>query len=78
MLYAIVFTFWMISPADTSFEGIVQTKMSGPVCIELAQTWANAPLALNIKRAEFRCVPVFREQSYIDAFELPTPEEYTM
>ena len=78
MLYAIVFTFWMISPADTSFEGIVQTKMSGPVCVELAQTWANEPLAFNIKRAEFRCVPVFREQSYIAAFELPTPEEYTM
>ena len=73
MLYAIVFTFWLISPADTSFEGVIQTKMSGPVCIELAETWANDPSAFNIKRKEFRCVPVFRQQSYIDAFEIPSP-----
>ena len=76
MLYAIVFTFWLIAPDNESFEGIVQWKISEPACMEIAETWANEPLALNIKRAEFRCVPVFKLESYIQAFQMPIPKEY--
>ena len=58
MFYTIVFTLWLISPANETFEGVVEWKWPDEVCLDIVESWASEPLALNIKRAEFRCVPV--------------------
>ena len=58
IFYTIVFTLWLIAPANETFEGIVEGKMPGPMCLGIAQIWAQEPVGLNVKRAEYRCVPV--------------------
>ena len=58
ILYTIIFTFWLISPIDEQFEGVLKAEMPQAYCEVMAQTLAAKTLPLNVKRAEFRCASV--------------------
>ena len=80
MLYTIVFTFWLIAPANETFEGIVQGKMAIGTCLDIAQIWATEPVGFNVKKAEYRCVPVVDIQPFMQGTpaQPKVSEEYTL
>ena len=72
MFFTVIFTLWLISPANEQVEGVVETKMSIEECLNFAEQWVNEPLALNVKRAEFRCIRIFNILPFIKR-EIPAP-----
>ena len=67
MLYTIIFTLFLISPVNEQFSGVIKSMMPQQYCETMAEGWASQTLPLNVKRAEFRCIPVIDLENFIQS-----------